>query len=336
MAIERVAASTMTLYAEALDQALLAERSLRGFAALPGSLTTKEIGARRYLYWQVATGGKKKQHYIGPDTPEVRRTLAQAKEKRESFDLDLASLERMAQMLAKGGLQRESTAVGTVLELLAGFGLFRRGALLVGTQAFRVYGNLLGVRLQGDFATTSDLEIAAAAADERPALVEGLAKLDFLPVPELDPGAASVSYKVRGKELRVDFLTTKRGKSTKPVEIPGLGFSAQPLEFLDYLIGGDPVDALVLGRTATRVRLPDPARFAFHKLWTAAHRATSYQSKSNKDRRQAAALLEVLAEDRPAALQAAWEALAGRSGRTAIRRELKRLGPELGGLGLDV
>jgi hypothetical protein len=341
MSIDRIAASSMTLYSEVLEQALLVERQLNGLSALPGSLTTKSIGDRKYLYWQVSVGTTKKQEYLGPDTPELRRAIDEAQERRKALEPDLSRLDRMAKMLTSGGLLHEPSSVGTVIDLFASFGFFRRGAQLVGTQAFRTYGNLLGIHLHDTLGRTQDIDLAhdlqiatAANADERsssssPPILDELKKLDFLPVPDLHPGAASVSYKVRGQDLRVDFLTSQRGtKPSKPVAVPGLGVHAQPLRFMDYLLGGGAVPALILWSRTTLVRVPDPARFALHKLWTAAERHVGQQAKANKDRRQAAALLEVLVEERPASLQTAWSALEGRSGKTAIRAELKKLPSE--------
>ncbi len=49
-----------------------------------------------------------------------------------------------------------------------------------------------------------------------------------------------------------------------------------------------------------------------HKLWLARQRPVSEQAKARKDRRQAAAMLEVLLEDRPEELRAAWRAIGER------------------------
>src|SRR5207253_10931745 len=66
------------------------------------------------------------------------------------------------------------------------------------------------------------------------------------------------------------------------------------------------------------VSVPHPARFALHKLLVARSRPPSLQTKSDKDVRQAAQLIDVLARDRAGDLVLAWEALA-RRGRTWTR-----------------
>ena len=60
------------------------------------------------------------------------------------------------------------------------------------------------------------------------------------------------------------------------------------------------------------VNLPNPARFAFHKLIISRERAAALQVKAAKDLSQASALFSVLAEDRPGDILLAYEAIAAR------------------------
>ncbi|HAF96477.1 MAG TPA: hypothetical protein DCG50_10595 [Elusimicrobia bacterium] len=60
------------------------------------------------------------------------------------------------------------------------------------------------------------------------------------------------------------------------------------------------------------VSLPNPARFAFHKLIISRERAAAMQAKVQKDLAQAAALFSVLAEDRPGDILLAYEAITAR------------------------
>jgi len=76
--------------------------------------------------------------------------------------------------------------------------------------------------------------------------------------------------------------------------------------------------------------VPDPARFALHKLWISTRRPVHEQTKARKDLRQAGDLLELLLEDRPGDVQAAWEALAPHGKAAgAVRRAIHRLPAEL-------
>ncbi len=254
---------------------------------------------------------------------------------RGDLAADAALRERLVAMLVEGGAQREDAAPARALELLADLGIFLRGGVLIGTHAFQIYGNLLGVRFDQRHLGTADIDIAhdlAVAFDLRdePALdtarATGGSGLGFLPVPGLDPRVPSTSYKVRGRELRIDFLApAKSAQATAPVQIPGLGLAAQPLVFLDYLID-DPIPAVVLRQSGILVQVPNPARFALHKLWVARQRPAAQQVRAAKDRQQAEALLELLVDERPEDLREAWRALAGRkSPRKVIGGEIARL-----------
>ncbi len=229
-----------------------------------------------------------------------------------------------------------------VLSLLADSGVFRMGGILVGTQAFAAYGNMLGVRFEKQSLRTQDVDVAqdraigiALSQEASPVNVEQSlvqSGMGFLPVPALDPRLPSTSFKIRGRDLRVDFLTPMIGaESSKPVFLPALGVSAHPLRFLHYLIK-DPTQAVLVGGPGILVNVPDPARFAFHKLWISGKRPVSEQTKALKDLRQGGDLLEVLLEDRPDDLPPAWDDLAHNpSVVKTVRRAIGRLAPEAPG-----
>lgn len=336
MEIDRLPASVATLYAELLELALVHERVAGVEGRLPGGLVGKTIRGRRYLYWQVRKGDQVVQRYLGPDSEELRQELDGINERRDEAAEQRATLDRLAGMLIRGGALREQAAVAAVLRLLADLGMFRRGAVVVGTQAFRTYGGVLAVRLPSTSLRTQDIDVAhridvavAAASEAAPDVDGSLARLGLLAVPGLDPRRPSTSFHMRRGELRVDFVTpARRGAAEVPVAVPGLGVSAWPLKHLDYLVE-EPVPALVLDARPVLVRVPRPGRFALHKLWTAAQRAVSGQAKAGKDRDQAAALIGVLMADRPDDLR---EALAALDRRRAVHRrvlaELDRLPPE--------
>ncbi len=155
----------------------------------------------------------------------------------------------------------------------------------------------------------------------------------FFAVPGIDSREPSTSFKVRGRDLRVDFLTPAVGSraSTKPVylPLPHLRVAAQPLHGLDYVIEHS-VDAAVIAGSGIRVNVPTPARFAFHKLWLAAVRPASEGVKSRKDLRQAEQVLEVTVDDRPTDVTSAWvDLVRRRSLLRGVRTSLRRLAPDL-------
>ena len=333
MTIARLPETHATLYAELLEQSLAYDRAAAAAGLHPGGPVTKEIRGRRYVYWQVRGGGHTAQRYLGLDEPELRAALDDLAARKANIAPDKRALERLGAMLVRGGAAREEAGAGAALRLLAELGFFRRGATVVGTQAFRCYGNALGVVLEASTLRTQDIDVAhdlavalASAAEPPPATERELGRLGFLPVPGMNPREPSTSFKVRGRELRIDFLVAARSTHAEaPVQIPALGIAAQPVSFLDYLIA-EPMPAVVLAQPPTLVRIPSPERFALHKLWTAASRPASQAGKSRKDRAQAQALLGVLLQDRPADLRHAWRALGSRTrARRLVLQEARAL-----------
>ena len=105
-----------------------------------------------------------------------------------------------------------------------------------------------------------------------------------------------------------------------------MGAHATPLRFLDYLIH-QPTQAAALYRSGVLLNVPQPARYAVHKLIVATRRVASATAKARKDIEQSAALIRVLAEDRPDELEDALAEARGRgtSWREAIDKGVARL-----------
>jgi hypothetical protein len=315
----RLSESVSTLYAELLDQSILAaaEEATRGVPS--GAFTSKNIKGRTYWYLQRSEGERKRQIYIGADSPALNSWMQQVREKNNANKADVSQRRRLCAMLAAGGATTEPAAVIKVLQLLSEARVFQLGGVLIGTLAFRTLANVLGVRFDQSALRTQDVDIAqdpaigVALARETSAvdLDEALTETDlrFRAFPALDRNNPSTSFKIRGRELRVDILTPMRGReSSAPIYLPAYNLSAQPLRFLEYLIE-TPIQATVIATDAVLVNLPDPARFALHKLWTSGKRSPAFQTQARKDLLQASQLLEILLEDRPSDVVAGWEAL---------------------------
>jgi hypothetical protein len=299
-----------TVFAE-LAERMAAREAGRTIAQLSGFFTRKAVRDGHYWYFKTSIPGQgQHEYYLGAETPALLRLIEAHREGRPSEDRDEEEIRRLCAMLRAAGANCVDAAAGRVLKVLGDSGLFRLGGVLVGTYAFLVLGNVLGVRW-GGIARTEDIDIAAATSlsvalppleSDIPSILEGL-ELGFLPLPALDRGEPSTSYKVRGKDLRVDFLTPAVGKRrTKPVFIQRLGLSAEPLEMLDFLIEA-PVATVAVNGGATQLNVPDAARFALHKLSIAGRRPLVQQSKAAKDREQAILLLDQLAIDRAGDLE---------------------------------
>ena len=220
MSFERIPETTHTLYAELLDQAIRAEASARLDGLPPGTFVSKTVGTNTYWYLQRMEAGSKRQVYVGPESPALLEWLDEARQQRADRAADEARRGEIVSMLVAGGAVAEAASVARVLRLLADANVFRLGGVLVGTQAFRSYANILGVRFDQGALRTEDVDVAhdpaiavAVAEDAAPTNVEeALKQADprFFAVPGLDPGKPSTSFKVRGRDLRVDFLTPLR------------------------------------------------------------------------------------------------------------------------------
>jgi len=331
MPFQRLPESVQTLYAELLEQTIHAQAETAISGAPPGSFVSKTIKGGTYWYLQRMEGDRKRQVYLGKESPSLLAWMEEVRHARARSAADEAQRARLSSMLIAGGAATESAGMSKVLQLLAESGVFRMGGVLVGTQAFLAYGNMLGVRFDQQTLRTQDVDLAqdrtiGIALSEETAPVN----VERSPVPSLDPRQPGTSFKIRGREMRVDFLTPLVGpESTAPVFLPSLGVSAHPLRFLDYLIE-HPTQAVLVTGAGILVNVPDPARFAFHKLWISQRRPVSEQTKAAKDLRQAGDLLEVLLEDRPGDVLLAWEILSRHAGplRT-VSTAIRKLRPEL-------
>ncbi|TCQ97952.1 nucleotidyltransferase-like protein [Neorhizobium sp. JUb45] len=191
------------------------------------------------------------------------------------------------------------------MEALASGGLFRLFGMLIGAVAFQTYAGLLGVRLQAAAILTGDADVAQDNAvsreveDTRPPIVDLLQNVDpsFPPVPHrLGSIASSAFQKATG--YRVEFLTSNRGSDDyidRPASMPALGgASADPLRFLDFLIR-DPLRTILLHKSGIPVTVPDPARYAVHKMIVATRRRADGLGavKRDKDIRQAEIFLKL-------------------------------------------
>jgi hypothetical protein len=328
---------TQTLYAELLEH-LMGVRAQRSIGGLTGSFAEKTIKGEKYLYWQASQpGGKTRQFYLGRRTPALERVVRRLEKQQAAIAPDLERVHRLAAQLRAGGANVADASSARVVRALAESGLFDAGAVLVGTHAFAVLGNVLAVRWVSGSLRTQDVDVAGARdADidvavpdveaDVPSVLEGL-EMGFLPVPPLDPKHPSTSFKIRGQALRVDLLCPKRSEADDPIFIRRFGAAAQPLAYLDYLLA-EPERAVFIDGGAALVNVPGPARFAFHKLLVATLRPAAFQAKAEKDVVQAAQVLEVLVDARPGDLRPAWDSLrgAGRNWDRAARRGLALLG----------
>jgi len=328
--VRRQPLEVQTIYAELLEQ-LVAYEAARSIGHTAGSFVTKTVKGQEYYYFQhVGPGGAKRQTYLGRRDSALDGLANRFADGKISIAADLESIQRLAALLRAGGAMITDAPSVRVLRALADAGVFHAGGVLVGTHAFIVLGNLLGVRWASSL-RTQDVDIAAdprldiavpGMSADLPSALENL-EMGFLPVSGLDAKSPTTSFKVRGQSLRVDLLAPTARAQSRPVRVARFAAVAQPLKFLDYLIESS-TRAAVVGGGVAAVNVPDPARFALHKLIVAGERPAVMHSKRDKDLSQAAQLLEVLQADRPGDVILAWEAL-GMRGKSWVDRVTKSI-----------
>jgi hypothetical protein len=289
-------------------------------AGTPGSVGERNVNDRRFYYRQFYDAqGKKSAEYIGPvGDPESE---ARASAVRDEIEL-ANTLVREARVLGQQGYVRLGGRAGAILASLANRGLFRAGAVLVGSHAYGALLNELGVK--GAVFFTEDVDIArgrplevALAPTETFAQILAAPTVPLHPVPGMNRKAPSTSYKTPGGDrLRVDLLVPAEGSEVTIRAVPELKAYATALPYLAYLLS-DPADAVVLGReSVVPVRVPRPETFAWHKMLVSQLRGET-REKRGKDTSQAAVMVAVLAEDSPDALKDAFDALPrGSKGKT--------------------
>lgn len=316
--MERIGGETMVLYAD-LRERLEVFEAMRGIASLHGEFTTKTVKGIVYHYFQAMLPGGRTQIYIGPDSVEVRRLIEARQAGEKDILADEKMLQRLASQIIAGGVMPIIPDMARIISRLADSGVFRLGGVLVGTVAFQILGPHIGVSWAGDARMTQDVDlagstnIALAVPDlqaDVPAALESL-QMGFFPVPRLSRKEPSTSYAIRGRTLRVDLLTPARKGMTAPVFIRRLNAAATPLKYLDYLIA-EPINAVMLAGYPCLVKVPQPARYALHKLIVSQERDVAAADKKRKDILQARNMLTLLKEDRPGDMDMAWEALKAR------------------------
>ncbi|TCB60153.1 hypothetical protein E0J20_09170 [Rhizobium leguminosarum bv. viciae] len=270
-----------------------------------GRFVSVKVDNRSYWYFDQPDGeGGQKRRYVGPaDDAEITARVETFKGEKDDYQ----NRRKMVSALTReAGLIAPDRFTGAVVEALAAAGLFRLRGVLVGTVAFQCYAGHLGIRLPmaailtGDADIAQDYAISGEVADSMPPIVDLLQGVDptFRALPHVSGSPRSNAFR-NSSGYRVEFLTTNRGSeeyADEPAPMPALGgAAAEPLRYMDFLIR-DPVRTILLHGAGVSVVVPDPSRFAVHKLIVAGRRLddTSGRAKRDKDLRQAGMLFAAL------------------------------------------
>ena len=308
--------AAQSAYAELAEQARAFEAT-SALAGLTGSFQKLERKGQSYWYFAFReVGGKVRMSYVGPDDERVRDLIKRFRDGRRRKPLAPQAKAAIVQ-----GCSPLAPKHFRIVKRLADYGFFRAGGILVGTHAFVAYGNLLGIRwLHG--AATLDVDFAHAGRNVSVALPADL-KIDvhgaleslemgLLPLTEFEGGTGAQYRSGTDQELRLDFLTSMT-RNGKPVVMPELNLALEPLKFMELSLAGV-AQACVFGNTgACMVNVPEPERFAVHKLIVHGERPASQRTKARKDLLQAASLVEYFINARDQrTFNSAWKDAVGR------------------------
>jgi hypothetical protein len=312
-----------TLFADLLQQVET--------APLAGSIYRRTQAGAEYIYAKAPVGSGRIDQFIGKSGDP--RAEERAKSMQTGAAL-AAQRRRLVSMLRREGLAGPDRTMGAILDALAHAGLFKAGAVLVGTAAYLTSEPLVGSRLPSPTLMTGDVDLATAnvaiTAEPPEHLATILRRADstFEGVPQLEVKSPPSRFRNASGYL-VDIVTpTRTREDSNPVTLAQLGAGAAPLQHLAWLIDGS-VRTVALWGAGVLVNVPQPARYAVHKLVLAQRRDVSGRMKRAKDLAQAKALIEVLLKhDRFALEDALNDAMAqGEKGwRAPIARSLKEIG----------
>lgn len=313
-----------TLYADLVQQVHSATEK-------PGTVYTQTDKGSKYLYAKHSVGAGRRDVFIGPaDDPAAQARADQIRSEQGNA----RSRRTIVRTLRDNQVPVPTRELGNVLDAMSDAGLFSE-AVLVGTAAYICYSPIIGAVLPSGSLMTQDADLATATlaiggGGEFGAMLDILKRADetFMSIPALKKGALSSSFR-SNQGFLVDLLTPQRRRTdTNPMPLHNLQAGAVPLQHLDWLIG-EPVYAAALHGAGVLVRVPQPSKYAVHKLILAQKRPQNERTKRGKDLLQAKALIEALSKIDPHALQDALEgafSMGIKGWKQPVERSLKEIG----------
>lgn len=277
-----------------------------------GTFAKKTVKGSSYWYLQRYMSGQAVQKYFGPSGVQNDKIVVQKREDQQKQRKLLRQLidseNKITTLLRRSGIPSLDSKSAAVIEALSA-----SGSVLVGSHAFSAYCGMLGVLFDHNLLKTADVDIAFDNSIEvlsKPMnILEVLRKIvpDFREVPGLSNKYPPHSF-ISASGVRVDILAPLVGKFRPSIKIRNiLGAAAEPLRFLDFLIK-DPINAVLIGpKGGIPVVVPDPARYALHKLIISSYRSALDTSKRTKDLAQAHQLLDVCLRERKTDLLMAYK-----------------------------
>ena len=171
-----------------------------------------------------------------------------------------------------------ASIVDKILKVFSENGLFDEGVELIGSWCFYYYQLYLGVKKYP--LRTPDIDFCLPypyKGEKKVGFIKKLEEIGF----KVDYNKDESMY-LYHPEIKVEFLTVEKGRgSEKAIEIKGLGIKATPLRYMTLLLD----DPIIINDRGTKIAVPKPVNFCFHKLLVAAKRKKP--DKRSKDIEQA-------------------------------------------------
>ncbi len=310
---------TQTLYAELLEMMRIVEAS-RTISSLKGSFSIKVNKGYEYVYFRAYSPiGQLDEIYLGKRNDQTECLMRDYTEGTSDVVEMREKLKRLSIQIQAGIKTTTDKDMMRVIRSLADSGVFSNGGVLVGTDAFQAAGLMLGVSWTAATAMTTDVDLALGRNvsvaipmmdSDIPAALDSL-QMGFYGVPRLNHREPSTNFAIRKSQLRLDILTPKTSSSEAPVFIKRFNCAAQPLNYLSYLMDS-PVPSVLLDTNPVLINIPQPVRYALHKLIISQVRDMAGDTKRPKDLYQAYQILSVVQENRPFDIKPAWQNLIGR------------------------
>ncbi len=339
-----------------LQDASLAFESCRKLGFQFGSIHKKRVGKDFFYYYQYPASGAsieriknrcgfvkdgrrhQRQAYLFPGNRGSVDFFDRFQDGKVKATEKIKVIKNLASMVKAGGMMALDTKTFKIIKAFGDGGVFSRGGVLIGTNAFIVIGNMLGFQMEHRWARTLDIDfacdcvkIASSPQTETMKVWDLLESLEmgFHPLFPSPPKKEVEKYKANEDHfgIEVEFLTPLIGRDTdKPNYLELFGVYAQRLRFLDYIIEQTQKTCVVGNTGSVQVNVPNASRFAFHKLIVAGRRPEREQAKIRKDVGQARQLFEFLLENRPEDLNSAREALSRFGWLKHVRQGLMLMG----------
>jgi hypothetical protein len=310
---ERISTPIHAIYSEL--HSLAVSDTLTKISHSPGSFRKRTIRGNDYWYFKYVQDGQVQEKIIGRSSPDLDLAIEQSKAQIQDHRNRLDHRRALVRSLVGAGVTAPDPLSGKVMAALADADVFRLGGILIGTHAFRSYGPVLGVHIPDAAGVTGDIDVASnpvipIAVDERTVPIGDILKgIDARFEPDVNMGQGKVHrwvLRTKTAEFKVEMLAPMFGPENKNlIPAPIFQSSAMPLRYLDYVMQ-DAINATIVNDAGIPVLVPDPARYALHKLIVAAIRDKAMRDKIRKDISQSEYLLNILLSDNPGATHEAF------------------------------